>query len=204
MRCTIVFDLEFTAWPGSLEHRWLRPGEFREVVQIGAVKIDPATFAELGALNVLARPRLNPVLSPYLESLTGITNTALAERGVDFADAYRAFLRFAEGAQIAAFGRDDLVLTDNLRLHGLGSLPPLPPYTNIAPWLAAQGVDPRGLHACDIAEATGASFEGHRHDALDDARSVALGIKTLVARGASNPFLEPPETNWREAARAPS
>jgi inhibitor of KinA sporulation pathway (predicted exonuclease) len=190
MRCTVVFDLEFTAWPGSLEHRWLRPGEFREVVQIGAVKIDAATFAEMDIFNVLVRPRLNPMLSSYLETLTGITNAALADTGVDFAEAYRAFVGFAEGAEIAAFGRDDLVLTNNLRLYGLAGMPPLPPYTNVVPWLAAQGIDTRGLHACDIAEAAGAVFEGRRHDALDDARSVALGIATLVARGAPNPFLE--------------
>ncbi len=36
----IIFDLEFTAWEGSVAHRWSRPGEFTELVQIGALKID--------------------------------------------------------------------------------------------------------------------------------------------------------------------
>ena len=40
MRPAIVYDLEFTAWEGSMSHRWLLPGEFKEVVQIGAVKVD--------------------------------------------------------------------------------------------------------------------------------------------------------------------
>ena len=207
MRSAIVFDLEFTAWPGSMEHRWLRPGEFREVVQIGAVKIDTKTFAEAGAFDVLAKPRLNPVLSPYLENLTGVTNAAVAERGMDFAEAYRAFVRFADGAPLVAFGRDDLVLTDNLSLYGLQNEPPLPAYINIVPWLVDAGIDTRALHACDIAEAAGATFEGRRHDALADARSVALGIKTLVARGRPNPLLAPPQAvplTWREAARGVS
>ncbi|HUO94075.1 MAG TPA: 3'-5' exonuclease [Rhizomicrobium sp.] len=204
MRCTVVFDLEFTAWPGSMEHRWLRPGEFREVVQIGAAKIEATTFEELASFNQLIKPRLNPTLSPYLESLTGVTNRAVAERGVDFAEAFRAFVAFAGGAPIFAFGRDDLVLTDNAALYGLKEMPALPPYTNIVPWLVEQGIDTRGLHACDIARAAGASFEGRRHDALDDARSIALGIRTLVGRGASNPYLAdyaPPEMSWREALR---
>jgi inhibitor of KinA sporulation pathway (predicted exonuclease) len=188
MRHAIVFDLEFTAWPGSMEHRWRRPGEFREVVQIGAVKLDAATLEEIESFNLLAKPRLNPELSPYFEKLTGVTNVRLAQSGIDFADAYRAFVAFANGTPIFSFGRDDRVLVDNLELYGLRAMPPLPPCTNIALWLADHGVDPRGLHACDIARAAGAAFEGRRHDALDDARSVALGIATLVARGAPSPF----------------
>jgi len=188
MAHVVVFDLEFTAWPGSMEHRWLRPGEYREVVQIGAVKVETAGFNEVATFNALAKPRLNPHLSRYFETLTGVTNVTLARDGVDFDEAYRAFVAFADGTQICAYGRDDLVLGDNLKLYGLRAMPPLPPYTNIVPWLVDQGIDPRGLHACDIASATGADFDGRRHDALDDARSVALGIATLVARGAPNPF----------------
>lgn len=189
MSAAIVFDLEFTAWAGSLENRWLRPGEFKEVVQIGAIKVDAGGFDEIAPFDALVRPRINPTISDYLEKLTGITNTAIAERGTDFVPAYERFVAFAAGAPIIAFGRDDLVLTSNLRLYGIADTSPLPRYINIAPWLAQNGVDPRGLHACDIAEAAGAKFEGRRHDALDDARSVALGIKTLVARGAPNPLL---------------
>lgn len=188
MAHAVVFDLEFTAWPGSMEHHWRRPGEFREVVQIGAVKLGGENLAQTGQFNVLVKPRLNPVLSPYLEDLTGITNEALAREGVDFADAYRAFVAFADRAPLASFGRDDRVLTDNLRLYGLVGLPPLPPCANIALWFADNGIDPRGLHACDIAHAVGTAFEGRRHDALDDARSVVHGIQALVARGAPNPL----------------
>jgi inhibitor of KinA sporulation pathway (predicted exonuclease) len=191
MSAAIVFDLEFTAWSGSLESRWLRPGEFKEVVQIGAIKVDAESWDEIAPFDALVRPRINPTITAYLETLTGITNAAIAARGTDFLPAYQSFVAFADGAPIIAFGRDDLVLTSNLRLYGIAYATPLPRYVNIAPWLAANGVDPRGLHACDIAGATGAKFEGRRHDALDDARSVALGIKTLVARSAPNPLTTP-------------
>ena len=39
-----VFDLEYTAWECSMARSWLTPGEFREVVQIGAVKLDADSF----------------------------------------------------------------------------------------------------------------------------------------------------------------
>ena len=36
----MVFDLEFTSWPGSNERNWSLPNEDREIIQIGAVKIE--------------------------------------------------------------------------------------------------------------------------------------------------------------------
>jgi inhibitor of KinA sporulation pathway (predicted exonuclease) len=179
-----VFDLEFTAWEGSMARRWLGPGEFTEMVQIGAVKLDSLTLEELDRFDVLVKPRLNPVLSDYLVRLTGITNDEVAARGVDFTEAYRRFVAFAGEGRIMAYGRDDLVLESNLRLYGIRHAPPMPPYTNVIPWLMAQGFDLRGKHACDVGPLVGADFTGRAHNALDDARSVAAGIRMLVARGA--------------------
>ncbi len=179
-----VFDLEFTAWEGSMARRWLGPGEFKEVVQVGAVRLDPITLEETDWFEVLVKPRLNSVLSDYLVKLIGVTNEEVEARGVDFAEAYRGFVDFAAGGPIIAFGRDDLVLTDNLRLYGITDAPPLPLYINMIPWLMGQGYDLRGLHACDVGPLVGADFKGRAHNALDDARSVAAGIRTLVARGA--------------------
>jgi inhibitor of KinA sporulation pathway (predicted exonuclease) len=188
IRNAVVFDLEFTSWDGSLARRWLGPGEFKELVQIGAVALDARTLRETGSLDVLVKPRLNAVLSDYLQALTAITNADVAARGVDFLAAYTRFVEFAEGATIFAFGRDDLVFTDNIRLYGIVDAPPVPPYRNIVPWLIANGIDTKGMHACDVGPRAGAPFEGHMHNALDDARSVAAGIRALVAKGAANPF----------------
>ena len=185
----VVFDLEFTAWEGSMAHRWSRPGEFTEVVQIGAFKVDAHTFAVEGELDLLVRPRLNPVLSDYFVGLTGITNEELAARGMDFADAYRAFLEFADGVPIFAFGRDDLILVANVGLYGLKDAAPTPPYSNIVPWLIENGIDPRGRNACDVGPLAGVAFRGQKHNALADSYSVLSGIEALVARGARNPLI---------------
>ncbi len=184
----VVFDLEFTAWEGSMARRWLAPGEFKEVVQIGAVRLDADTLEEVAALDLLVRPRINPVLSAYLENLTGVTNARLAVEGVDFAEAYARFVAFADGGVICAFGRDDLVLEENLQLYGIRDAAPMPPYINVTPWLRANGVEPRGKHACHVGPLCGAVFEGQEHDAVADARSVAAGIRALVGRGAENIF----------------
>src|ERR1700744_5659663 len=78
-----VFDLEFTAWECSMASHWLRPGEFKEVVQIGALKLDAGDFTVLDQLDILVRPRINPRLSPYFEELTGITDSQVQSRGVE-------------------------------------------------------------------------------------------------------------------------
>ena len=183
----VVYDLEFTAWEGSMANHWLRPGEFKEIVQIGAVKVDEG-FNSGETFDAMVRPRLNPVLSPYLERLTGINNQEVRARGVDFMQAYREFVTFCGGLPIVAFGRDDLVFLDNLRLYGVTDAPPVPSYVNVTIWMAEQGFDMRGLHACDVSAAAGVPFEGRKHNALDDALSVASGIRALMARGAPSPL----------------
>jgi inhibitor of KinA sporulation pathway (predicted exonuclease) len=189
----VIFDLEFTAWQGSLQSRWTRPGEYTEVVQIGAVKLDAADLKELDAFEILVKPRINPELSGYFTTLTGITNERLGAYGVDFITAYRAFVEFAGGAPIWAFGRDDLIFEGNLKRYGWTGLP-TPPYSNVIPWFQANGVDLAGKHACDVAEAAGTVFDGRKHDALADARGVAAGFKHLIGTGAVNPFLLSPSS----------
>ena len=36
----VVFDLEWTAWEGSIQRGWSEDWEHREIVQIGAVLVD--------------------------------------------------------------------------------------------------------------------------------------------------------------------
>jgi inhibitor of KinA sporulation pathway (predicted exonuclease) len=185
----VIYDLEFTAWEGSMRHRWLRPGEFKEVVQIGAVKLDADSLAVVGTFSAFVRPRINPVLSPYLERLTGITSEMLREKGCDFAQAYGAFLHFADGAVCAAaFGRDELVFKENLRLYGLPAPVRSPDYIDLNPWFRASGFETRGLHSCDIGPKLGVPLDGHAHNALADSLSLAAGMRVLVARGAVNLF----------------
>jgi len=62
-----------------MARRWLAPGEFKELVQIGAVKLDADSFASLAEFDMLVKPRVNSVLSPYFEKLTGITNEKIEQ-----------------------------------------------------------------------------------------------------------------------------
>jgi inhibitor of KinA sporulation pathway (predicted exonuclease) len=183
MPSVTVFDLEYTAWECSMARSWLTPGQFREVVQIGAVKLDADSFQILQEFEILVRPRFNPVLSPYFEELTGITNQEVTARGVDFHTAYDRFLAFVGQNPIAAFGRDEKVLEENLRLYGIKDARTLPLFYDLRGWFAVQGLDPRGRLSCDIGPALGIPFKGHRHNALDDAKSLAVGMEVIASKG---------------------
>src|SRR6266702_102111 len=179
-----IFDLEYTAWECSMARHWLTPGEFKEVVQIGAVKLDADGFAVVAEFEMLVRPRINPVLSAYFEKLTGISSDAVARTGADFAVAYARFLDFAGEGPIAAFGRDERVLEANLRLYGVTGARALPLFYDLRGWFAAMGVDPRGMHSCDLGRALGLGFAGQTHNALGDARAIAGAMAVMASRGA--------------------
>lgn len=120
---------------------------------------------------------------PYFERLTGITNEQLAQ-GVDFRTAYERFLVFAGEGPVAAFGRDEKVLEENLRLYSIKDAKPLPLFYDLRGWFAVQGVDPRGRHSCEIGPQLGVPFAGRIHNALDDVKSLAAGMERIAARSA--------------------
>ena len=188
MEAAIVFDTEFTAWPGSIARSWRGPGEYKEIVQIGAITINVNTLEELSSLSVLIRPVLNPVLSDYFTRLTGISNALLIEKGVEFAEGAARFSAFVGSAKTFCYGRDDLIIAENAKNLGLGAQWQLPASTNLRYWLEKVGVPVAGVHSGELAAHVGAASQGRAHDAVTDSRSLAEAVRFLVAKGAPNPF----------------
>ena len=78
-RILVVYDLEFTSWPGFLEVGFKAPGKYPEIVEIGALRVDRRHgYRELDAFACYVRPRINPDLSGYFTRLTGITQQMVA------------------------------------------------------------------------------------------------------------------------------
>ena len=189
LREVVVFDTEFTAWRGSMERNWRGPGEFKEIVQIGAVLIDPTDFSEIACASVLVRPQRNPLLSNYFENLTRITNEKLGLAGLDLQSALLTFKKFIGERNTFCYGRDDLIIAENCKLLGIGSLCGAQESTNLRLWLSDVGVPLAGVHSGQLATHVGAISGGQVHDALSDSRSLVEAVRYLVARGAPNPFL---------------
>src|SRR6185436_5230646 len=113
----VVYDLEFTSWPGAQDRGWTGPGEFREIVQIGALRIDPASMDVVGEFDALVRPVRNPELSEFFMDLTGITREELAARGQDFAAALDGFAKFCDGDYAISYGNDMVIIGENVILQ---------------------------------------------------------------------------------------
>jgi len=184
----VVFDTEFTAWRGSVERAWQGPGEFREIVQIGAVRLDATTLAETTSFSVLIRPKLNPVLSEYFVALTRITNERIAREGVDFAAGASAFAGFVGTRRMYCYGRDDRIIAANAQRIGKPELWTSTSAVNLRQWLVDVGIAVAGVSSGTLAKHVGSVSQGMAHDALIDARSLAEAVRYLVKMGAPNPY----------------
>jgi len=180
-----VFDLEWTTWDGAQARNWSGPGEEREIVEIGAVKLDGRnSLREMSAFEMLVRPRLNPLLSDYFTGLTGITQAMVDAGGRSVADALAAFGDFLDGDMPAmralSFGRDPDVLRRNCALAGIAFPFPDALFRNVRPDLARfAGVAENALSACDLPRHLGFPEPADAHRGLGDARCIAEALRRL-------------------------
>ncbi|MFT5182461.1 MAG: inhibitor of KinA sporulation pathway (predicted exonuclease) [Alphaproteobacteria bacterium] len=175
--------MEYTSWEGALARGWSGPDEHREVVQIGAVRLDAGDgFRETDELDVLVRPLRNPELSGYFVALTAITNDRLAADGTDLTAALDALAVFADGAPLHSNGDDCAVVLENCALIDIDNPVPQASWFDIAP--ALQGLLGRaGVGSAEIPALLGLPAPGPAHDALADARAIAAGLRHLRQQG---------------------
>ncbi|MBU2670480.1 exonuclease domain-containing protein [Actinoplanes bogorensis] len=183
----IVFDLEFTTWDGAQDRGWSGPGEFREIVQFGAVRVDSATLEITGELDLLVRPVRNPSLSPFFQELTGISQADVDARGLPFLTALDQFIDFCAGHYVLSYGNDMVVVGENLVLQvpeGRAPKRGMPPFVNIRPYVNSLLPMTRGESAGRIAFAAGLTGAVDReHNALADCYSIVATLRHLRALG---------------------
>ena len=134
----VIFDTEYTTWEGCLQHGW-RDNQKKEIVQIAALKVN-SDLKVLAELNLLCKPKINPVLSQYFIDLTGIDNNMVTQKGIDFTTAYTCFKNFVKKDVCYSHGWggtftdacDGVVIAENLQLNHLPVDDSIQ-YRNIAP-----------------------------------------------------------------------
>lgn len=193
MTDTIVFyDTEFTTWEGAMERDWKGPGEYRELVQIGAVRFNLKTLEEHEEFLILIKPKKNPVLSDFFVKLTGITNDEVAKDGLDFPAAYKKFREFLGSDPHACYGWDARVMRENLVFNNMPASEKEFDSANIGPWFHDVG-GPFGIkgkvNSGKLASVLGAPMKSiQEHNALHDSRSIAASYRFLIQKGCKSPF----------------
>lgn len=178
----VVYDLEYTTWEGARERHWSGPGEHREIVQIGAVRLD-VDFRERAALSLVVRPRINPVVSDYFVRLTGI-DQGQVDAGIDIGEALDRLVAFAApDLMLLSNGSDAEVIAENCRLAGLAD--PFVGRTRDVHLELMAATGDRDTLSADLPRLLGLEAAGRGHDALVDARNVAAALALLADRRAA-------------------
>ena len=184
-----VFDFEYTTWEGAAARRWSGPGEYFEVVQIGAIVLElEPDLPEIAAFEVLTRPVLNPTLSDYFTELTGISNVDLELGALSFADGFGQFVQFCAGAnRIVSNGRDDSALRDNCHWRGVDW-----------PFVASSFGDLRSMFENRVGKLNNAAWSsnmpvslglpapGGAHTGLGDVRAIAIALRAMLRETAAH------------------
>jgi inhibitor of KinA sporulation pathway (predicted exonuclease) len=190
----VVFDCEYLTQEGAMGRLWSGHGDPDPmVVQIGAVLLDLAQGARvIDEVRIHVKPidRYGAActLDPYFIDLTGITPHIIASQAVDLGVALQQLDAFSGGANLWSWGKDELfALGVSCFLRGIA--PPIPAvrFNNLKHAMACAGMpdgDIKSTSSGAIADYFGVGLASlFKHDALDDARSLARAVGHLTAQG---------------------
>ena len=174
----VLFDLEYTAWPGSQERKWSGENEYREVIQIGAICV--RDLKEIDAFCAFVKPVKNPKLSEYIQELTGISQGDIDTKGLSFQSALAEFLSFVGEIPTYCFGRDTEVLEENGKLLGVEVVLPRAQFHDFRQesghtWLE-KGIDISQYSSGTLVEAFTKKPGLRAHDAVNDMRNLLKAI----------------------------
>jgi DNA polymerase III epsilon subunit-like protein len=198
MKTAIVFDCEFLCLEGSRSRFWCAAQDPDPVIaQIGAVKLAlEGDFPLLGTYRVYVQPidrfRNKYALDPFFTKLTGISEEDIRQKGVALQDALVGVDRFSEGARFWSWGKDELNMVA-ISCYVAGVEPSIPAhrFDNAVKLMIAAGMPLEDIAATPSNKLADYYRLEHpplrRHDALDDALSLAYALQHLLRSGRLQP-----------------
>ncbi|KAJ3380171.1 3'-5' exoribonuclease 1 [Entophlyctis sp. JEL0112] len=179
-----VFDVEATCCENNAS--WTH-----EIIEFPVVLVHAKTRSIVAEFRSFVRPTLNPTLTPFCTSLTGITQEQVSAAPT-FGEVLRAFERFLSKHGVVparmAFCTDgpwdvDKFVAGQCALVSMRMPRYFRPYVNVRRLYARF----YGLrHRVGIAEMVGRlglEFEGRAHSGIDDARNIARIVLRMMADG---------------------
>jgi hypothetical protein len=189
----IIFDTEYTTWEGAQDRNWSNENEYREIVQIGALKINRNDLSVVETLNLFVKPVRNPVLSDFFKTLTHISQQNVDQRDMNFIDAYHRFVDFCDENLVFSYGGDETLLAENVGLeygtrnkfrHGKMS------YSDLRFYLVRLEPQAKSYNSGRLWQYFNLPkpHEADEHDALFDCYSILAAMRHLIARGEILPL----------------
>ena len=187
----IIFDTEYTSWEGSVKRSWNGENEYKELVQIGALKVikTDTTIKVVKKLNIYVKPRINPELSEYFINLTGITQDIINEKGLTFNEAMNILYKFSKTSNevklpIFSYGNDYSVIKENLKLNSINKKSKFykweKKYKDVRP-LFDMFVDSSMYTSGTIYKAFNIKVDNAEvHNALWDCKSIFISLKSII------------------------
>ena len=177
----ILYDTEWTSWEGFMQQNWQAPGKYREIIQIGALRVDGASLIEKDSFSIFVKPIKNSQLSEYVVNLTGITQEKIDTEGKTLEGALKNFSSFCGNLTLYSWGDDVGPLKENCKLVGVPflltnesiSLKPL-----LRPALTERGIDIDKYYSGTLIQAFGKTG-GRAHDAVNDMRNLLEVLREL-------------------------
>ena len=188
----IIFDTEFTSWKNSIKNNWKNKNEYKELVQIGALKVKKTkkTLKIVDKLNIYIKPEINPILSDYFKNLTGISQSIIEKKGISFLEGMKLFYRFCknnknEKLTLFSNGNDFDILKYNLNLHKVSKYSKFYKwekcFKDIALFFSFMGKSLSKYSSGTLYRAFNIKVKNPKpHDALWDSKSLFLSLKYLI------------------------
>ncbi len=182
----LVIDLEATC---DDERRL--PSRQMEIIEIGAVLVDPETLDPVDEFQTFIKPVRHPLLTPFCTRLTSITQADVAG-APGFPQAIRQLARFIEGRDtlFCSWGDYDRnQFEQDARFHKV----PLPfggRHLNVKKRFSAELGEEERYGMAGALRRVGLALHGTHHRGIDDARNIArllpwcLGRVRAAPRGA--------------------
>ncbi len=115
----IIWDSEFTTWEWAMFRWWSGQNEYRELVEIWAIKIDTKTFEIIDEFHFYVKPKINPELSEYFTGLTWITQDKVDKYWINFWEVMVNFEKWAFWMDLYSYWNDKNILVENCWLNGV-------------------------------------------------------------------------------------
>ena len=188
----VIYDTEYTTWEGAMARHWYGKDEYKEIIQIGALKISYPEFKVVDSLSLFIKPQKNPILSDYCKNLTGITQQDI-DNGLSFEQGLKRFLDFVGDNLVGSYGNDCCVMAENtalikanpLTLYGAN-------FINLRFWINNFNNDTAKInsgHLWNLVPLPHIFNHTREHDALCDCYSIAEMLYYMHKQKFPLPFI---------------